>query len=240
MTTLIKIIVTSLLSLLLLSCNFDLTSGTRGNGIVTTENRAVTSAFSTIEASEGLNVYLTQSDHESISVEADENLQALILTEINDGVLTIHTKENIGRATAKKVMVSFKNITTISASSGSNVYSDKTIAVSALNLQSSSGSDMTLDVNTQTLTCSSSSGSDLKLSGKTVKLIAEASSGSDIKAADLIAEASEIKATSGADITVNTTKELIANASSGGGVNYYGNPEKVEKSNNPSGSIKQK
>ena len=71
-------------------------------------------------------------------------------------------------------------------------------------------------------------------------LIAEATSGSDIKAADLIAESSHVKATSGADITVNTSKELIAKASSGGDVEYYGNPEKVEKSDNPSGSVKQK
>ena len=46
----------------------------------------------------------------------------------------------------------------------------------------------------------------------------------------MIAESSHVKATSGADITVNTSKELIAKASSGGDVKYYGNPEKVEKS----------
>jgi hypothetical protein len=97
---------------------------------------------------------------------------------------------------------------------------------------------MKLDVNTTTLNCKSTSGSDLKLSGKTIKLIAEATSGSDIKAEDLIAESSQVKATSGAGITVNTTKELTANATSGADIKYLGNPEVVNKNNSSSGSIK--
>lgn len=240
MSTLIKIIVSTLLSFMLLSCNFDITNGERGNGHVTTENRPINETFTTIKASEGLDVYLTQSDEESITVEADENLQALIITEIDNGVLKIHTKQNIGKSTSKKVKVHFKDVSDIISSSGSDVYGTNTIHAETLNLKSSSGSDMELDVNTNTLNCKSSSGSDLKLSGKTIKLSADASSGSDIKASDLFAEATEAKASSGSDVTVNTSKSLIAKASSGGDVNYFGNPEKVEKSNNPSGSIKQK
>lgn len=242
MTTLIKIIVASVLSLTLFSCNFDmnLNSGVRGNGNVQTEERAINEPFNTIKATEGLDVYLTQSDNESISVEADENLHELIITEVKDGILKIHTKENIGRATSKKIMVSFKNISSIISTSGSDVYSTNTINAENLELKSTSGSDMKLEVNTIILNCKSTSGSDLRLSGKTVKLIAEATSGSDIKAADLIAQSSEVKATSGADITVNTSKELTAEATSGGDIKYYGNPGKVDKSNNSSGSVKRK
>jgi Putative auto-transporter adhesin, head GIN domain len=97
---------------------------------------------------------------------------------------------------------------------------------------------MELDIDTEKLSCDSSSGSDLKLSGKTNTLYAEASSGSDIKAGSLTAISSQVKASSGADITVNTSKELIAKASSGGDITYYGNPEKVQKSDGVSGSIR--
>lgn len=240
MTTLIKFIVATVLSLTLFSCNFSINNGVSGNGDVITENRSITQSFSTIKASEGLDVYLTQNETESISVEADENLQELILTEIEDGVLKIHTKENIGRATSKKIHISFKDISSIISTSGSDVYATNTIIAERLNLKSSSGSDMKLDVNTSILNCDASSGSGLRVSGKTVKLYAEASSGSDIKAADLLAETSEVKASSGADITVNTSKDLTARASSGGDVKYYGNPTNVDKSDSSSGSIKQK
>ncbi|WNH09525.1 head GIN domain-containing protein [Thalassobellus suaedae] len=242
MTTLIKIIVATILSLSLLSCNFDINmnSGVRGNGNVQTEERIIDGAFTTIKATEGLDVYLTQDHNESILVEADENLHELIITEVIDGVLKIHTKKNIGRATSKKVIVNFKAISSIISTSGSDVYSTNTINAEELKLKTTSGSDMTLEVNTSVLNCKSTSGSDLRLSGKTERLIAEATSGSDIKAENLIAESSQVKATSGADITVNTLKELTAKATSGGDIKYYGNPEKVDKTDSSSGSIRKK
>lgn len=240
MTTLVKIIVATLVSLSLVSCNFDLNinNGVRGNGTVTTEQRTINQSFTAIKATEGLDVYLTQSDIESIRVEADENLQDLIITEVVDNVLKIHTKENIAKSKSKKVIVSFKSVTRITATSGSDVYGTNTITVEHLELETTSGSDMTLDVNTSNLICKSTSGSDLKLSGKTIKLTAEATSGSDIKASDLKAESSHVKATSGADITINTSKELTAKATSGGDIKYFGNPEIVNKSDNSAGSIK--
>ncbi len=240
MTTLIKFIISTLVSLTLFSCNFDLNinSGIKGNGNVQIENRTITNTFNTIKATEGLDVYITQSDNESITVEADENLHNLIITEVIDGVLKIHTSQNIGRVTSKKVNVSFKDISKIVSTSGSDVFSTNVINADHLELSSTSGSGMKLEVNTNTLECKSTSGSDIRVSGKTIKLIAEATSGSDIKAGDLIAESSKVKATSGADITVNTSKELTAKATSGGDIKYYGNPEKIDKSNNSSGSIK--
>ena len=240
MTTLTKIIVATLLSLFLFSCNFDIRigSGVKGNGHVIEEDRIIHTPFSMIRASEGLDIYLTQSDKEGITVEADENLHDLIITEVVDGVLKIHCKENIGKATAKKIRVNFKDISKITSTSGSDVYGTNTINAEHLELRSSSGSDMKLEVNTQSLVCESSSGSDLKLSGRTIKLVAEASSGSDIKAGNLIAETSQVKASSGAGITINTSKELVAKASSGGDIKYYGNPESVEKNDSSSGSIR--
>ncbi|GAA4239556.1 hypothetical protein GCM10022291_34340 [Postechiella marina] len=242
MTTLTKIIVTTLLSLMLCSCNFDfnLNTGVAGNGNVTKENRGVTNTFNAIKASEGLDVYLNQSHNENIIVEADNNLHELIITEVVNGVLKIHTSKNIGRATSKKVIVNFKNISKISSSSGSDVYANKVINANHLELSTSSGSDMELEVNASVINCKSSSGSDLRLSGQTEKLIAQASSGSDINAGNLKAQSSQVKASSGADIVVNTSKELVAQASSGGDIKYYGNPIKVDKNNSSSGSVKKK
>ena len=239
MTTLTKIIATTLLSFLLFSCNFDFNiTGVQGNGNVQSENRTLNEPFNAIKASHGLDVYLTQGDEESIVIEADENLHQLIKTEIKDNTLHIYAEKNIGHASSKKIMVSFKDISAISSSSGSDVVSTNTISSDRLELNTSSGSDMILKVNTTELDCNSSSGSDLKLSGTTQKLIADASSGSDIKAGELKAESSQVKASSGADITVNTVKELTASASSGGDITYYGNPEVVNRNDSPSGSIR--
>lgn len=236
MTTIIKIIIATLLSLTLFSCNLDF--GAHGNGNVQLEERPINNPFTTIKATKGLTVYITQGNQESILVEADENLQELILTDIENNVLKIHTKENIGYATSKKITVTFKDISKIISTSGSDVYSTNTISTENLTIKTTSGSNMKLDVNASSLYCESSSGSNLGVSGKTNNLIAVATSGSDIKARNLMAISCEVKATSGADITINTSKELIAKATSGGDIKYFGNPEKVDVSDNSAGNIR--
>lgn len=240
MTTLIKIIIISILSLMLFSCDFNIMSGVQGNGNVITKTRFLNESFSGIKAAEGLEVYITQSHDEQINIEADENLHNLILTEVKDGVLKIHVKESIGRATSKKVHVNFKNISKISSSSGSHIYSVNTIATENLNIKSSNGSHIKLNVNTTRLTCSSSSGSYLKVSGNTNQLTGTASSGSNIKAGELVTQSSQVNASSGANITVNTSKKLIASASSGADINYYENPKSIDKNKSSGGSIRKK
>jgi len=239
MTTLTKIIVSTLLAMLMFSCNLgiNLGPGVSGNGVVVTDQRTPNGTFNKIDVSRGLDVYLTQGDQESIEVEADENLQEIIITDVRNGVLEIYADENIRHSSSKKVYVTFRSVDQISSSSGSDVYSTNTIKADNLELSTSSGSDMELNIDTETVSCDSSSGSDLKVSGRTNKLYAEASSGSDIKAGNLEAVSSQARASSGADITINTSKELIAKASSGGDIKYYGNPEKVDKSDGVSGSI---
>jgi len=226
----------------MLSCNMDFnySTGVTGNGNVTTATRSVEGNFDAIKVSRGLDVYLTQGQNNGILVEADENLHEIIMTEVEDGVLKIYADENIKRSSSQKVMVSFDNVSSIKASSGSDVISENTITADELTLETSSGADMKLYIDAVTVDCSSSSGSDMKLSGKTNKLYAEASSGSDIKAGDLEAVSTQVRASSGADVTVNTSKELTAKASSGGDIKYYGNPEKVNKTDGVSGSIKKR
>jgi len=241
MTTLTRIIVTSIISLLMLSCNFSMSlgEGVDGNGNVASKERTISSDFDGIKVSQGIDLYITQANDISLTVEADENLHDLIMTEVADGVLKIYSTENIRRATSKKVMLNINTVSSIKATSGSDVYSANTIEVANLELNSTSGAEIELAVKTETLECHSTNGSDIKLSGSTKTLTASATSGSDIDASDLIAETSNVKATSGADISVNTSKALTAKATSGGDIRYSGNPEKVEKSDTSAGSVRQ-
>jgi Putative auto-transporter adhesin, head GIN domain len=241
MTTISKFITALIMSLLLVSCQFngDFGFGVRGNGNVETVERSIDNDFSEISVSRGLDVYLTQGEIVSLIVEADENLHDIIITEVENGVLKITTDENISFSKSKKVMLTFKDVSKIKATSGSDVFSTNTIIADNLELTTTSGSDMEVDINVQVADCRSTSGSDLRVSGKTNKLYAEATSGSDIKAGNLKAKVSEARATSGADITLNTSEELYAKATSGGDIKYSGNPERVTKKDGVSGSIRE-
>ena len=239
MTTLTKLIVSTIFALLLFSCEFNgnWTTGIKGNGNVRTQERILNNEFNEIYASRGLDVYLTQGNFNRVIVEADDNLHELIIVEVINNVLEITTEENISSASSKKVLVQFKNVDKILASSGSDVFSTNTISADNLELETNSGSDMKLDIHVNSLICSSTSGSDLKLKGKSANLQADANSGSDIDASELLTEKSNVHASSGSDIAVNTSKKLIAKANSGGEVTYYGNPQQVDASEGVSGGI---
>ncbi|WP_299365770.1 head GIN domain-containing protein [Winogradskyella sp.] len=240
MSTLVRIVVASIVSILMLSCNFSMNfgEGIDGNRNVVVMDRNISSDFESIKVSQGLDLYITQSNEVALTVEADENLHEIIMTEVENGVLRIYTTENIRRAKSRRISLNVNEISAIKATSGSDVFSTNTIEVDELELNSTSGADIKLDVKTETLNCHSTSGSDIRLSGTTKVLIAEATSGSDIEASTLSAETSKVKATSGADISVNTSKELTARATSGADIRYSGNPEKVDKSDSSSGSVR--
>lgn len=238
MSTLAKIIVSTLVSLLMMSCvNINMGPGVDGNGNVVSQDRNVSNNFDAIEVSRGIDLYLTQSDNTRVTVEADENLHDIIMTEVENNVLKVYADDNIRRSKKQAVYLTFENISSIEATSGSDVYSETDINASSLSLKTTSGADMTLSVTANELYCRATSGSDLQVSGSAEYLNAEATSGSDIKAQKLNTTRCDARATSGADVVVNTSSELVAKATSGGDIRYYGNPKKVDKSDNVSGSV---
>lgn len=240
MSTLVRIITSSILALLMTSCNYDFNigPGIEGNGNVLLKERQLNGSFNAIKVSRGIEVYVTLEANSSLKVKADENLHPIITTEVHNGTLKISSDERIKSAKAKKVILSVPNITDIDTSSGAYIFFENVLKTEDLSLDSSSGSHMVITLETSRLRCEASSGSSIKLKGKTNSLKANTSSGSYIRASELEAQFSRVSASSGANIVVNTTKELTANASSGGNISYSGNPEKVNKSDGVSGSIR--
>lgn len=220
------------------SCNFDINLGTvDGDGNVTTETRIEGEAFDEIKAAAGIEVFLVEGAETKVVIEADENLQEIISTRIENGKLTIKAEENIGRSKAKKAYVTFTSLRGIYASSGSDISSTSIMKAETLDIDASSGADIELEVFTKTLRAEASSGADIVLTGKASDLDADASSGSDIDAKELLVVSCVAEASSGADITVNVKEKLNARASSGGDINYYGNPTAVTNNSSRSGNV---
>lgn len=240
MTTLSRITFTLLLGLLITSCNFDINlgEGKKGNGVIANDTRAITENFDRVSASEGLDVFITQADEFDISIEADENIIDLIQTDIKNGRLKIHAKENIGRAT-KKIFVSMPVIAGLSSSSGADLETKSIIKADDIKLDASSGSDLVVSLTASSVDASSSSGADIKISGETEDLIADASSGADIDARNLKTKNCDADASSGAGIRVDVSEKLVADASSGGDITYSGNAE-VTKNKSVSGSVRKR
>ncbi len=238
MTTLARITIAILIALFLSSCWFDINlgPGEKGNGIVTKDNRKITEKFTAVSASEGLDVYVTQADEFNITVEADENVIDLIGTDIKNGKLRIHARENIGRAT-KKVFVSLPVVTELESSSGAAITVKNDLDTDQIEIGASSGSGIEVNLRANEIKANASSGANILLSGESSNLEIHASSGSGIKAKDLLVKACNAKASSGADISINVSDTLVADASSGGNINYSGEAT-VKQKKSVSGSVR--
>ncbi len=76
----------------------------KGNKVVVTENRNL-SDFNAIEIGGKLNVVLSQRSNQSVTVEADENIQSSVVAEVVDSVLTIRLSKKIIRKKALNIYV---------------------------------------------------------------------------------------------------------------------------------------
>jgi citrate lyase gamma subunit len=196
--------------------------------------------FTGLRVSSGIDVYLKQSDNESIEVEADENLHEYILTEIRDGVLHVYTEVNIRKAEMKRVYVSMKEISSLKTSSAGDIIGETPIKTEKLELSASSAGDIKLEVNVKELKASISSSGDITLSGEADILNANLSSAGDLNAYGLEVREADVSASSAGDADINVSERLRARSSSAGDVNYRGNPKYVDAHSSSAGGVHRK
>lgn len=219
------------------SCGVDLFNRIEGNRNVITEKREVSNDFSRVKVSSGIDLYIKQGSKTELTVEADENLHDYIMTEVDGDQLKIYVDGNIWRAKARKVYLTVTNIEELRATSGSDVYAQSVIKAKDLEVSTSSGADMRIEVDAVNVTSSSSSGSDLRITGKSNTHSTSATSGSSIHAYGLESKDVTARVSSGADIGVFASESISARASSGGDIRYKGNPEKVNKKTSSGGGV---
>lgn len=208
----------------------------KGNGKVIEETRK-TADFDEIKVSRGMNVYISQGKKTNVVVEADENLMDAIEVSVEGNTLKVTTNQNIRNAKSKKVFVTTPNISRIKSTAGSNVFSETVIKSKNLELISSAGSNMKLEVLVEKIDASTSAGSNIKLEGTTREFTGKASSGSNLKAEELTTKNCTADVSSGANLWVTVNGNFSGHASSGGNLFYYGDPETTEIEKSSGGNI---
>jgi len=223
----------------LTSCKYDFefNDGIKGSGNLTTETRTVTEDFKNIEVSYGIRVIVEQSESKSVSVEADDNLQKHIITKIENGVLKIEADEAYNSTKTPTVTVNMPVINGLSASSGAKITSNKVIITNNINVKSSSGSEIDINVEADNIIVESTSGSNIEVRGKALKLETASSSGSEIEAGKLLANDVTAQTSSGSSTTVHPIISFKAKASSGSSIDYNHIPKSFSKDESSGGSV---
>jgi hypothetical protein len=226
--------------LLLTSCHFE-AQGITGSGKVVTAIRNITEDFTAIEVEKGIDVVVEQSQSKSVTVEADDNLVGHIHTTVTNGILKITSDYgNYNNVASKKVTVKMPEIKSLKTESGSNISSQGVLKSTDMDIEASSGSNITINVESDHVDCKTSSGSHITVSGKALELETASSSGSKIDAGNLLVNEVSSESSSGSATEVHPIVSLKAKASSGSSIGYLGDPQKIEKHASSGGSISNK
>lgn len=208
-----------------------------GSMNVVTEKREI-GRFNSIRASRGIHIELRQGNETGLTIEADDNLVELIVTEVVDGVLRIRLKESVRQHKVLRVNVDFVSLEALSGSSGTRFTSPTGIVGPALRLDLNSGASVELNLDVEKLNVDASSGAHVNLSGSVSELFLDSSSGALVNARELKADNATVDASSAAISHVFATDEMTIDASSGARVNYYGQPTTLSKSASSGGTIR--
>lgn len=206
---------------------------------LTKENRTIGS-FKTIRVTSGIDLYIKQGNSESVVVSADKDKIDKIITEIKDGGLSIYVENSKWgwfnwNSKPVKVYITIKDITGISATGGSDVYSENKLDLIKLNVSATGGSDVKLELDADEVTCQTTGGSDVILSGTATVFKATSTGGSDLKASGLKTNFCSVSSTGGSDAYVWAEKEISISATGGSDVYHKGNA-RVVKSSSTGGS----
>lgn len=235
--TFTKAVITLLVAVLFSSCVFsaDFGDGIKGSGNIVTETRPLTGEFKSLDVSNGIKVIVLQSDETSVTVQTDDNLQRIIETRVENGILVISAKEQYNADDSPVVRVNMPVIEGLIASSGSEISTSGTILSENLLLKTTSGSSADVSVEAENMTIESSSGSEIETRGKALRLETSSSSGSSIDARSLLANSVSAQSSSGSSTDVHPIVDLKAKATSGSSISYFNAPKTISKREASSG-----
>jgi hypothetical protein len=215
-----------------------------GSGSLFAQSSKTVSAsnFNEVGISSGIDLYLTQGSSESIKFVGDKGLLESVTVEKDGSKIRIKYKDGfhwsgLFSKQTLKAYVTYKNLYAVSASGGSDVFTQNTLKTDRLTLQASGGSDLKMDVACKDIEIHSSGGSDVDLKGSAGNMAVHTSGGSDINALNFRVDYAKVDASGGSDANVYVTKALEANATGGSDVHYKGDASYKKTSSSKSGSV---
>lgn len=233
-----KLIKVSTILLCMVLFSFQLPGQVTGNGEPIKQERNVPT-FTGIEVRNGIDVFINQGDKQSVIIQAEENIQDQVITEVSGSTLQVYVKKgvNILKTKGMAAFISVTDLYSLSVSGGGDVESQSLIKTSSMDIGISGGGDLKFDLESGKTSCavsgvgntnisgtagdcklSVSGGGNLVLKTGLKNLEATISGGGD--AAIESGEKSEkiiVATTGGGDLVMNVNSGIIHVAVAGGG-----------------------
>lgn len=162
----------------------------------------------------------------ALKIDANENLMDKIVTEVKDGELYIGLKPGSYNNThdAAKIHLTTKNLNSIKAHGGANIFSDDTFTFEKINLEAHGGGHIKLEIQADDVNVNAGGGGRVILFGNTTNLTASVHGGGGLEAFDSNIKNASMEVGGGGRAEVNTEALSKAKVWGGGTLIYQGNP----------------
>ncbi|HEX8517472.1 MAG TPA: DUF2807 domain-containing protein [Bacteroidia bacterium] len=190
--------------------------------------------FTGIKAGDSFIIVLSQSEAGSLKVDAPENVQSQVKTEVKDGILVISSEGNIKTDKDIVITAGVKSLSSLDVSGAAEIRSENQLICDKLSIESSGAGDLNLDVKAAEIKTSISGAGDVTLKGSTQLLTASVSGAGELKASNLEADKAKAKVSGAGSARINVKQSLDAEVSGAGDIIYKGNP--IDRNVNISGA----
>lgn len=227
------------LSFSLGSCRLITGKRVRGNGIIKTEDHAV-SSFKDVEVSGSINVYVSQGAFQPVRIEGDENLLQYVEITQEGNRLKVRERPgyNLNPSGEMRIYITAPVYNDIEVSGASDIVGQtKIVNPENLELHASGAGDIKMDVDAPKLTADISGSGSIDLKGQTKDVDLGLSGAGHAHCYDLLAENTKVDISGAGSAEVFASVRLDAEVSGAGSVSYKGNAATVNQHVSGVGSI---
>lgn len=201
-----------------------------GNDIKTLKERSI-SSFSEIEITGFFKVELKQNNNCKLEIETDENLHKFIEVNVSNNTLIIDFDEDykLGKNEEIKLYISFNKLESLEITGAAHLYNKSVMELDEFELDISGAAEVNLNLNANYMKSEINGAADLNFKGIVNKAKIEFNGAGNISAFDLITNIFIIELAGAGSAEIYVDKELYAEISGIGSIDYKGNPSKIIK-----------
>lgn len=196
------------------------------------------SPFEQVRVTGNIHLQLVASDTMLLLFDG-EAVPELLDVEWGKNRLTLKTRSELTKSPAIKVKLHYTTLSGLEITRGAVVLSADTLKTKTLSLRVETGGKAEFVIVTDSLSARVNQGADIILRGVTRSQLINAYTFGNFLGYELEAHRTWVKAASGAQVKINSSKFLNANATSKAFVGYLGTPEQKEFKSSVGGEITQ-
>lgn len=216
------------------------TKKVNGNGNMVTQSRTV-SNYDAVSLTGSMDVILVKGREGNLKIEAEENLQQHIETEVSGGRLKISVEKgyslNPSRNNDITITVPFTDIENVSLTGSGDIRSKDMVTSEKFSINITGSGNVSLPLKAKNAKANITGSGDIDLSGSSEDFDCKVTGSGDISAFDFKCQNVSAMVTGSGDIQVYASESLKASTPGSGDIEYRGNPKKEDFRTMGSGSI---